>query len=198
MTVGAALVPIQTFLSGRLAIPVTHFLGVMVAVHLIIGAIEGAITFAVIAYLRQVRPSSVGLSAPSGGEKLGRTAVVISLLGTALLLGGLISWFASTHPDGLEWSYLEHKYGRAEQVVKPASGAMAVVDDLHGKYAPMPDYSVRSGPAEEEEEPAEGAWPNVSGWGSLAGLIGTAVTLLVVYLIAVMLRKRKPAPEAQG
>ena len=56
VTIGAALVPIEALLAGRLVIPVAHFLGVMVGVHVLIGAVEGAITFAVIAYLRQVRP----------------------------------------------------------------------------------------------------------------------------------------------
>jgi hypothetical protein len=68
----------------------------------------------------------------------------------------------------------------------------------------LPDYSRRSSPlgsaaAEPAEEAeAEDAWPNVSGWGSLAGVIGTAVTLLVVYLVAMILRRRSPSPQAQS
>ena len=204
VTAGAALVPIQAFLAGRLTIPVTHFLGVMVGVHLLIGAIEGAITFAVIAYLRQVHPTSLGLQRPAGGQKLGRAAVIVSLLATALLLGGVISWFASAHPDGLEWSYLEHKYGRTAGAVEPPSKAAAAVDDLQARYSPMPDYSARSAPlgsvAEEAQEDAEEeAWPNVSGWGSVAGLVGTLITLLAVYFVSAGLRRKKaPSQQPEG
>ena len=41
----------------------------------------------------------------------GYGVVVASLLITALLLAGVVSWFASTMPDGLEWSYSKHRYG---------------------------------------------------------------------------------------
>ena len=96
-------------LSGVLRIDTGEFLPVMVGVHLLIGLIEGAITFAVLAYLRQVRPAVLGLTAPAARPgRLGSRAVLGSLAVTALLLAGVVSWFASTHPDGLEWTYQEH------------------------------------------------------------------------------------------
>ena len=193
VTAGAALVPVQAALAGRLAIPVGHFLAVMVGVHLIVGAIEGAITFAVIAYLRQVRPAALGLSAapdaPEAPQRLSRKAVAVSLVVTALLLAGVVSWFASSHPDGLEWSYAEHKYGQADQAVKPPSKAMAAVDEIQDKYSPLPDYSKR--PAALGTSAAEGDGQAAGdGWGSLAGVIGTAVTLLLVYGLSVLIRRK--------
>jgi len=120
----------------------------------------------------------------------------MSLLATALLLAGVISWFASTHPDGLEWSYMEHKYGQTQEAVHPPSKPMGAVDEFHAKYTPLPDYSTRSaGEAPEAEEADDDAWPNVSGWGSLAGLIGTVVTLGLVYGLAVLLRRRRAPPQ---
>jgi len=194
ITAGAALVPVQAALAGRLNIPVTHFLTVMVGVHLIIGAIEGVITFAVVAYLRQVRPASVGLQTPPGTAKgLSRKAVVASLVVTALLVAGVVSWFASSHPDGLEWSYMEHRYARSDTVIKPPSDAIAGVDELQSRYSPMPDYT-RRGADEAVEETGESAWPNVDGWGSLAGVTGTVLTLIIVYALSILLKKKSGAP----
>ena len=131
-------------------------------------------------------------------DKLGslQTACSTSLVATAALLAGVVSWFASAHPDGLEWSYLHRSYGSDEAAVAEPSPAMAEVDRLHGQIARLPDYNL---PAEaagaEDEAEDDGAWPAVSGWGSLAGRLGTAITLGLVYLLAVVLRRR-PAPAA--
>jgi len=175
VTAGAALVPIQAHFSGVLAIDLRSFLAVMVGVHLVIGAVEGVITFTVIAFLRHVRPAALGLDAQAGPEKLTRKALAVSLLATALLLGGVVSWFASGHPDGLEWSYQEHSYGdTAAEAVDNDSPAIAGVDAWQDKWAPMPDYG---------EE----------GWTSVAGLMGTALTLALVYGAARLIRRRREA-----
>ena len=105
---------------------------------------------------------------------------------TAALLAGVVSWFASSHEDGLEWS-LALKYGQTEGALDEPGSTVARTTDWQEGWAPMPDYTKR-GP-----EQAEAGWPAVDGWGSLAGLIGTAVTLGIVYLAAVMLRRRRRA-----
>ena len=177
VTAGAALVPIQAHISGVLAIPMRSFLAVMVGVHLIIGAVEGAITFAVVAFVGHVRPAALGLDSASGPGRLSRKALVVSLLVTAVMLAGVVSWFASGDPDGLEWSYQEHSYGTAAAVDND-SAAIAGVDAWQEEWAPMPDYGQE-------------------GWTSVAGLVGTALTLLLVHVAARLLRRRK-ALESSG
>ena len=186
VTAGAALVPLQAYVSGVLQIPLRHFLVVMVAYHLGIGFVEGLITLAVVAYLRRVRPASV--SAEAAPVRAGRPRAALAvLLVAALLLAGVVSWFASPHPDALEKS--------AEGSVKDSSGTMVAVDEEHAKWAPLSDYTKREAPLgqrppDEAETEAQAAYPNIDGWGSLAGVVGTVLTLAVVYLLAMMLKKR--------
>ena len=210
---GASLVPVETSLSGVLKTPVWTFMSLMAGVHVIIGCVEGLVTFAVLAYLRQVRPELVGVHSPdhshpglaaalpAGAGQPGYRAVLASLLVTALLLAGVLSWFACSWRDGLESCIAQDKPDAA--VIENDDPAIAKTDALQGHLAAMPDYSVRAAQADTGaaaaaaapgEEPA--AWPNVNGWGSLAGLVGTAVTLGVVYCVCLALRRKKKAPVA--
>lgn len=195
VTGGAALVPIETAVAGRLNIPTSHFLAVMVGVHVVIGFIEGLITFVVIAYLRQVRPAAVGLELPDAPSRLGRGWVVGSLVATAMLLSGAGVWFASRSPDGLEWCTLHHRYNQSDQAVKPAEPVMAEVSDAQARLTPLPDYGPRAAPIGQvpaepaDEAAAQKCAPAANGWASLAGLIGTVVTLGLVFALSRLLRR---------
>ena len=173
VTAGAAMVPIEARVSGVLQVPISQFLGVMIVVHLIIALCEGAVTFAVIAYLRHVKPELMGLGAidlPVVSNRPGYGVVTVSLLVTALLMAGVVSWFASTLPDGLEWSYLEHRYGTVEQNVRNESPIVGAVDQWQSKWSLMSDYTSREAPLGTlpTAEGKSSAWPNISGWRSLA------------------------------
>lgn len=177
VTAGAALVPVEATLSGVVQVPLGEFLGVMVGVHLLIAIVEGLITFAVLAYLRRTRPSALGLESPdtAANTRLSRPALALSIFLTAILLSGVVSWFASQHPDGLEWTWqkLADKYA-----VAPAGAADPVVaqtDHLQQSWTPMPDYNLRLG------------------WLSLAGVAGTFATLAVL-LVGGRLLKKTPLP----
>lgn len=189
---GAALVPVQAGVSGVLRVPVGDFLAVMIGVHLVIGLIEGLITFAVVAYLRRVRPAAIGLAGPDGaGRRFSPRAVGASLLATALLLAGVVSWFASSHADGLE-SALDRPYGQTDGALSEPSPAVTRATEFQAGLAPLPDYT-RPSPGGDDGQAAEAAWPAVDGWGSLAGVVGTVVTLGVVYLASLAMRRRRPA-----
>ena len=205
VTAGATMVPIETALGDRLTISTADFLTVMVGVHLLIGFVEGLITFTVLAFIRQTRPEALGLSVAEGAHvksRLSPRAFAVSLVLTALMLAGVVSWFASTHPDGLEWAYQEHKYAAGgDSAVKPPSDPIAAVDTWQNKWSLMSDYGKRSvplgqEPAKEEEARKAGAsptWGHPDGWRSLAGIFGTLVTLVVLYAATSLFRRRKVA-----
>ncbi len=199
---GAGMVPLEASLSGVLRIDIVEFLQVMIGVHLLIGLVEGAITFAVLAYLRRVRPDVLGLAQSQGqGARPGGRFVLVSLVGTALLLAGVVSWFASTHPDGLEWAYQDHFKRGGKPAVENPSPLVAAVDRWQAKWTPMSDYTKRSTPLGQEppgeQGPSQTTWPNVSGWGSLAGVLGTLVTLAGLYLVARKLRRPAASTHVQ-
>ncbi|MHC5055306.1 MAG: energy-coupling factor ABC transporter permease [Planctomycetota bacterium] len=97
---GATILPLEVALSGVLAVPLHVFLRTMVGVHALIGAAEGAITFAVLVALARMRPGLVPGARAEGGWPL-KTALA-SILAAALVTGGLLSLAASSSPDGLE------------------------------------------------------------------------------------------------
>lgn len=92
-----------------------------------------------------------------------RTFLLTGLL-AALLLGGVVSYYASSHPDGLEHV--------AEQV-----GFLDSADEHAAADGPMADYAVKG----VEDDRLS---------GGLAGVVGVGVTLLLAGGLALLVRRR--------
>ena len=187
---GAILVPIQAALSGVLAVPFPTFLITMIGVHFLVGFVEGLITVTVLAYLQQVRPDVVMDSLP-GKVRLSRKAVLVTLAVFTIIVGAGLSLLASDFPDGLEWSYAERPdQPDFEAAVSNQDSRITTVDNFQSKYSPLPDYSIRSSKlGEAGPEEAELS----AGWTSFAGVVGSAVTMVFIWLAAWILRKRQPS-----
>jgi cobalt/nickel transport system permease protein len=185
---GATLVAIQAALSGVLAVPLSTFLITMVGVHFLVGFIEGLVTVAVLAYLQQLRPDIVADSLP-GTVRLSKNAVLATLLFFAVLTGAGLSLLASGLPDGLEWSYAERPDQPGFQtIVSNPDARITAVDDLQSRYSLMPDYSVRA----TKPDNVTGSQAHAgAGWTSFAGILGSAVTMAVIWLTAWMLRRKQ-------
>jgi len=88
---------------------------------------------------------------------------ILLLLALSLLTAGVLSWFASSHPDGLE-RVAEDK-GFIEKVKNPS-------------YEILPDYTV------------PGVFNKFQSNG-LAGIIGTVTTFFIVNILGKFLARRK-------
>ncbi len=174
---GAAAVVLQTSFSGISELPVPTFLALMLPIHLAIGIIEGLATAAVVLFVSAARPDMVPSHAASC--RAGIHPLTLGLLAGALVLGGIGSWFASAHPDGLEWA-IERVAG---QLGGSRSGWHAGLSEIQETTAVMPDYGFRpGGTAAVEGDAGEPKWPAVDAGTSAAGVIGGALVLLVAVL----------------
>ncbi len=184
---GAILVLIQAALSGVLAVPFSTFLITMLGVHFLVGFVEGLITVAVLGYIQQVRPDIVADNL-QGKVRLSKNTVLITLIVFTFIIATGLSLFACGFPDGLEWSYAE----RPDQpdfapIISNDNSTIAKVDNLQSKYSLLPDYSVRNselGTTTREECNA------AAGWTSFAGVAGSIITMVIIWLTALILRRK--------
>ena len=183
MLSGSALVTIQAAISGVLQVPLATFMLTMLATHLIIGALEGIITACVLEYLRQARPEVV-TSLNTAPAKITKQALYFTLILATIITGAIISLFASSNPDGLEWSY-SHRPDQPEfkTIVANDSPLVTLTDNLHAKLAPMPDYTINSA------NPA-------AGWTSFAAVTGSAAVMAMIFISSRLLSRRNGRQNA--
>jgi cobalt/nickel transport system permease protein len=100
---GAVSVAFQTVAAGRTPIGLGEFAGLMAGIHLPIGLVEGAVTAAATGLLWRLRPAAAGDALAAEGRAAWRRTVTAAGL-AAVMAAGVLAWFASSRPDGLEWS----------------------------------------------------------------------------------------------
>ncbi|HQK24998.1 MAG TPA: energy-coupling factor ABC transporter permease [Synergistaceae bacterium] len=185
LALGALAVVLETGASGISSLPFGTFVLLMLPIHLAIGVGEGFITASVVLFARRVQ----GI-APERSVSPGKP-LVMALVVLALLTGGVLSWFASTHPDGLEWS-LFHATGQ-EEVEGPATSVHTALANVQERTALLPDYALPASDISPESSAPEGdaSWPAVSGGTSLAGIAGGLLTGLLALALGWGLRRRQ-------
>ncbi|MCX4906221.1 energy-coupling factor ABC transporter permease [Streptomyces sp. NBC_00878] len=173
-------------IGGTTDVPIGQVLTAMVGVHVLIGIGEAAITALTVGAVIAVRPDLVygarGLTTPLklrvGGELVDTPAaepvpaaagshrpVWLAGLATSLVLAGVVSFYASANPDGLE-------------KVAADKGIDAKVEDHAAADSPLADYGV------------EGL-TNSRISGGLAGVIGVSVTVAAGTGVFWAVRKRR-------
>jgi cobalt/nickel transport system permease protein len=174
---------LETMASGISELPFATFAVMMLPIHLAIGVVEGLVTVAVVAFVARARPEALYAVAPLPVSRPLRP-VLVGLALAALVIGGLASWFASTHPDGLEWAIA--RVSGKEEVSGSESGVHTGLAAVQEKTALLPDYGFKApeGEATAEAEP----WPAVSAGTSLSGIVGGGMTLALACLVGVALR----------
>jgi cobalt/nickel transport system permease protein len=196
LQLGAFSVVLQTWASDRSELAFAAFVLLMQPIHLAIGVVEGFVTAGVIGYVRGARPELLDGMAASRPLKTGASlkGLVMTFAALALITGGALSWFASPHPDGLEWS-IERLTGRGE-LPEAGDGIAAVLKGIQAKTAFFPDYAFGPAGDQPKKGAAAPAWPGIDAGTSAAGVAGSAIVLGIVGLIGMgirALRRRNPS-----
>ena len=181
LQLGAFSVTVQTLISGITELPFAIFFGMMQPVHLAIGLVEGLITAAVLVFIYEARPEILyGYVKEDGAAKgrMSRKGTVIVLAVVTLLIGGVLSLFASGYPDGLEWS-VEKVAGTTELA---ASGSVyQFAEKLQGITAVLPDYAFKS------TDSAAGTF--------FSGIVGGIIVLAACFFVCMLIKKAKYSKE---
>jgi cobalt/nickel transport system permease protein len=192
LQLGALGVVLETTASGVTELSFASFVLLMLPIHLAIGVVEGLVTAAVVLFVHRAEPELLERSAsrrPLRGLRL--KPVVIGLAVAALVTGGVLSWYASANPDGLEWSIARVTGTQEEPATDSAAHDAAA--DAQAKTAILPDYSLKSGTAAGEGDAGEGGGESAAAGTSLSGVVGALLVLAVAGALGFALRRRSAA-----
>lgn len=191
---GAFGVVLQTTLSGISALPFVTFASVMMPIHLVIGLVEGLVTAAVVTFVSATQPEILRRTATGRSLRgIRLRPVIVGLTIAALLSGGVLSWFASTNPDGLEWS-IARVAGRQDLESRPD----AVKDDaasLQDRTAVLPGYGFSEDPVDRGVDETAGEVGVTAAGTSVSGLVGVGLTLALVVIAGGLLGRRASRPD---
>jgi cobalt/nickel transport system permease protein len=165
LELGAFGVVLETQLSGITALPFGTFVALMLPIHLAIGAVEGIVTAAVLIFVWKMRPEII--EAARGRTRIASDInprrVLVTLAVLAVVIGGAVSLFASSNPDGLEWA-MEKVAGSAE--LEAGGGVYDSAASVQEGTAFLPDYAFASKPE------------SIAGT-SVSGIVGAALVFAV-------------------
>ncbi len=174
LQMGAFSVVLETFFSGITELPFSVFAGVMQPIHLAIGLVEGVITAAVLCFVFEARPGMLWTGEAASAEREGRLSLrktLVILMAAAAAIAGAVSLFASSLPDGLEWS-MEKTAGTAE--LEAAGRAYEIAENVQGATAVLPDYGF--------------SFSDSAAGTSVSGLIGGALVIGLCIVVCYALK----------
>ena len=193
LQLGPFSVVLETVFSGISALPFSTFVLLMQPIHLAIGVVEGLVTVAVISFVYQARPEILqsALEARPIGNHPVRT-VVMTFMIAAFLTGGIVSWFASKNPDGLEWAIT--KVTGKEELESSKQGLHGILSSIQERTTFLPDSAFRK-PAKPKMQEAQPKGEKKKDEGSrlgtsAAGLLGSVMVLGFAFLSGLLLKKR--------
>lgn len=191
LQLGAFSVVLETLFSGKSELPFGTFVLLMQPIHLAIGLVEGFATAGIIGYVKNARPEIIAGTItprpPAAGIPIKNILAVFAIL--AVVTGGALSQFASTNPDGLEWSIA--RITGAEEPAQQTQGLFALLRKVQEKTAFLPDYNFRQATGEESAGEKAPARPGIEAGASVAGIAGGAIVLVVILFIGFALKALK-------
>lgn len=191
LQLGAFSIVFQTLLSGRSELPFSAFTSMMLPIHLAIGMVEGFITAGVVNYVRSIRPDileGVSESKPSA-SRMSIKNVFLVLLIITIITSGIISWFASRNPDGLEWS-IEKISGRAELSAEE-KGFTPVLKRFQRKTALLPGYNFKGGDKADNQkaiDKTENLQPKARTSALLSRILGAFMVLCLISILGIVIK----------
>lgn len=188
LQLGAFSVVLETLLSGKTELPFGTFVLLMQPIHLAIGLVEGIATAGIINYVKNARPEILEATSLSQSLDAGVSIknVLVAFVVLAMITGGALSWFASTHPDGLEWS-IEKVTGKGE-LVEATQGIAPALKEIQEKTAFLPDYGFKPAANEPSNENEAPAWPGIETGTTVSGIIGGTIVLIFILIIGFGIR----------
>ena len=123
LQLGSLAIVAESALSGSTSANIGLFTGLMQAIHLPIGLVEGIISAFIISFALKSRFSKT---------------FTISISGAALVLAGIISGFASKKPDGLEWSLLNMSESFAAQTQGMLYSTLEAIQQQTAVFTALP------------------------------------------------------------
>ncbi len=194
LQLGAFSVVLETSLSGITELPFAAFVALMQPIHLAIGLVEGLISSAVLIFVFETRPEllmDVDTAKDGIKGKGSLKGVIITLAVTVLVVGGGLSLFASSNPDGLEWALFgnsdagySENMGLDEENFGIESSASNIAAGIQDKTSFLPDYAFSN------SDSAVGT--------SVSGVVGSAMVAAVaagICFLGGFFRKKKKAEK---
>lgn len=164
LQLGAFMVVLETQVSGITALPFGTFVALMQPIHLAIGLVEGIITALVVIFIHETRPELLDTAlenkAPAAGVSAKKVVVILAV--AVVLIGGGLSLFASSNPDGLEWAIGNTTGSEELEPEEKYAAAAEAAGSLIEHTAFLPDYAF----AGDEENPMG---------TTVSGLVGSAI-----------------------
>ena len=104
----------------------------------------------------------------------------------ATLIGGVLSWFTSEYPDGLEWSIA--RITGTEGLPAAGDGGHITLALFQEKTSILSGYALPS--KDRRSEDTIKTTTRVRIGSSLSGIVGGTITLAVCTMVGMLLRKR--------
>jgi cobalt/nickel transport system permease protein len=189
LLLGASAVVLETVASGVSALPLGTFVLFMLPIHLAIGLVEGAVTAAIVGFVRRTRPDVLVDTRANVRPLRGFAAAALF---AALAIGGIGAWYASGDPDGLEWS-LARVAGEAPATA-PGSSMHEMLARLQSRVAILPDYGFASPIGVAEAAQTTASAEGVRLGTSVSGIAGSVLSLCLALLAGFALRRMPSRP----
>jgi cobalt/nickel transport system permease protein len=179
---GASAVIFQTVISGVSELPFKTFLMFMLPIHAGIGVVEGLVTYGVVSFVVKASPGMLKNNLAVKPDK----KVLVTFVVVAMITAGILSLFASSYPDGLEWS-IEKTSSTAIFTGKFSQMVHGTLQDVQEKIAFLPDYSFKPDALHDDTKKLAAT--------SVAGITGCLIFLIMAIITALIVRiKTQKAP----